>query len=225
MLQPIPYSLTVNVNVFRNHFESDSITSKIRFNLRSHSRTLSYTQSLSLWHSNHSNSFEYDLILKIQFSLLLFLDYSNLFLAKIEIYFLLNYFISLLQSSSYKNQDYANDEVCLFHLFFCFYHLPNSSTPPARNTLQPGNGKRGYIVFVLFCFSYVLGWSSVFSLFGLYVFCSAHTHTHTHPFHPPTHTHTHTQTDRPIEPAGTSITISFACMFVNPITNLRLILF
>lgn len=102
-------------------------------------------------------------------------------------------------------------------------HSPCPQYPVARQWKE-----RVYSLCLnLFCFifSYVLGWSSVLSLFGLYVFCSAHTHTHTHPFHPPTHTHTHTQTDRPIEPAGTSITISFACMFVNPITNLRLILF
>lgn len=149
-----------------------------------------------------------------------------MFLAKIEIYFLLNYFISLLQSSSYKNQDYANDEVCLFHLFFCFYQTPTPPLPlpaiPCSQAMER-EGIKSLSKFVLFFSIYVLGWSSVLSLFGLYVFCSAHTRTHTHPFHPPTHTHAHA--DRPIEPAGTSITISFACMFVNPNTNLHLILF
>lgn len=148
-------------------------------------------------------------------SFLFVLDYSKF--SRIEIYFWLNYFISLLQSSSYKNQDYANDEVCLFHLFFA--SLP---AIPCSHAMEREGIARSF-VFQLFSHSrsrsrFLLSSLSKF-VFGFYVwvglgpsrflrlrvFCSGHhthirTHTHlTHTFHALAHPHptlTHTQTDR-----------------------------
>lgn len=87
---------------------------------------------------------------------------------------------------------------------------------------------------LVFMFGLVQGLLAFFG-FACSVLVTTHTYAHTLISHTHfTHSHTHTphsrtprQTDRHIEPAGTSITIqlpiSFACMFVNPITNFLLI--
>lgn len=128
------------------------------------------------------------------------MDYLNCY--RIEIDFLLNYFISLLQSSSYKNQDYANDEVCLFHLFL----LSLPAIPCSHAMEREGIAKCFFFVFVFrylilalslslskFVFGCLLAF---FGLVGLFVLSSLTSHTSITHKHILTHTHTNTDTDR-----------------------------
>lgn len=161
------------------------------------------------------------------------MNYLNCYRIKID--FLLNYFISLLQSSSYKNQDYANDEVCLFHLFL----LSLPAIPCSHAMEREGIAKCFFFVFVFrylilalslslskFVFGCLLAF---FGLVGLFVLSSLTSHTPITHKHILTHTHKHRHRQADLSNQQglrcryMQLSISFACMFVYPITNLLLI--